>query len=206
MHVVGLTGGIGSGKSEAARMFALLGVPVTDVDVIAHQLTGPGQPLLQDIAKVFGKGYMLEDGTLNRKALRERVFADEAARRQLEAILHPAIHQQAMLALSANGTGNTMPYQILVIPLLFEGNRYQEIVNRTLVIDCDESLQVARAMQRNAELSEQDVHAIMQAQMPRKRRIELADDVIENNGSLETLAAEIAKIHAKYIHTCIVSE
>jgi dephospho-CoA kinase len=206
MYVVGLTGGIGSGKSEAARMFTALGVPVIDVDLIAHQLTGAGQPLVQKIVGVFGESYVLKDGTLNRKALREKVFADEASRHQLEAILHPAIHQQAMLALSANYATNTAPYQILVIPLLFEGSRYQNIINRTLVIDCDESLQVSRAMQRNAELSRQDVCAIMLAQMPRKKRIELADDIIENNGSLETLSVKIAEIHAKYIHTCIVSE
>jgi dephospho-CoA kinase len=206
MLVVALTGGIGSGKSEAAKIFAALGVPVTDVDLIAHELTAAGQPLLHEIAGVFGQGYLLDDGSLDRKAMRDKVFADNSARQQLEAILHPAIHHQALLELSIHSAAKKLPYQVLVIPLLFEGNHYKDVVSRTLVIDCDESLQIARAMQRNKELSEQAVLAIMNAQVSRKNRIELADDVIENNGSLEALHEKIAKIHEKYIHTCIVSE
>jgi dephospho-CoA kinase len=208
MFVVGLTGGIGSGKSEAAKLFAALGVPVTDVDLIAHQLTAAGQPLLQEIARAFGKEYLLENGALDRKALREKVFSDDSARNQLEAILHPAIHQHAQRELDENSLAakSKIPYQILVIPLLFEGSRYQDVLQRTLVIDCDESLQISRAMQRNNELSESAVLAIMKAQVPRKKRIELADDVIENNGSLEALKENVLKIHGKYIHTCIVSE
>lgn len=208
MFVVGLTGGIGSGKSEAARIFSALGVPVTDVDLIAHQLTASGQPLLQEIAMAFGKDYLLENGTLDRKALREKVFSDDSARGQLEAILHPAIHRHALRELGDNSLAvkSKIPYQILVIPLLFEGSRYQDIIHRTLVIDCDESLQISRAMQRDSGLSKQAVLAIMKAQVPRKKRIELADDVIENDGSLGALKAKVSKIHEKYIHTCIVSE
>ena len=200
--IVGLTGGIGSGKSEAAQIFASLGVPVVDVDAISHQLTSAGSPVLKEIINVFGKSYLLADGSLDRAALREKVFADEAARRQLEEILHPAIHEQALQALSKN-TG--APYQILVIPLLFEGSRYQNIINRTLVIDCDDSLQIARSVKRSG-LSEQAVIAIMRAQVSRKVRLALADDVIENNGSLQELSKKIAEIHKKYMQTCIVSE
>lgn len=202
MFVVSLTGGIGSGKSEAAQMFAALGVPVVDVDAISHQLTSIGSPILKEIINIFGKSYLLADDSLDRAALREKIFSDTAARKQLEAILHPAIYEQALQELSKN---TSAPYQILVIPLLFEGSRFQSIINRTLVIDCDESLQIARTIQRSG-LSEQAVVAIMRAQVSRKVRLALADDVIENNGNLEELSKKITRIHKKYMHTCIVSE
>lgn len=202
MFVVGLTGGIGSGKSEAAQLFAKLGVPIVDVDAISHQLTSVGNPVLKEVINVFGKRYLLADGSLDRTALREKIFADDAARHQLEEILHPAIHKQALQELSKN-TG--APYQILVIPLLFEGGHYQGIINRTLVIDCDESLQVARTIERSG-LSEQAVMAVMRVQVARKIRLALADDVIKNNGSLQELSEKIARIHKKYMQTCIVSQ
>ena len=183
-------------------MFVALGVPVVDVDAISHRLTSIGSPILKEIASVFGKSYLLADGSLDRASLREKIFADDAARHQLEEILHPAIHQQAMQELSKNADA---PYQVLVIPLLFEGNRYQDIINRTLVIDCDESLQIARSTQRSG-LSEQAVIAIMHAQVSRKTRLALADDVIENNGGLQELSKKIERIHKKYMQTCIVSE
>jgi len=199
---VGLTGGIGSGKSEAARMFAELGVPIVDVDAISHQLTSVGGPVLKEVIKVFGKSYLLADGSLDRAALREKIFTDDAARIQLEEILHPAIYQQALQELSKNADA---PYQVLVIPLLFEGSRYQNILNRTLVIDCDESLQIARASKRSG-LSEQAVAAIIGAQVSRKTRLALADDVIENNGNLQELSKKIGAIHKKYMQACIVSQ
>jgi dephospho-CoA kinase len=200
--IVGLTGGIGSGKSEAAQLFAKLGVPIVDVDVISHQLTSVGSPVLKEIINTFGKGYLLADGALDRAALREKIFADNIARRQLEEILHPAIHEQALQNLNQNSKA---PYQVLVIPLLFKGSRYFDIINRTLVIDCDESLQVARTMARGG-LSEQAVLAVMRTQVARKKRLALADDVIENNGSLQELDEKITGIHKKYMQTCIVSE
>ena len=183
-------------------MFAALGVPVADVDAISHQLTSIGSPILKEIINVFGKSYLLADGSLDRAAFREKIFSDTAARKQLEAILHPAIYEQALQELSKN---TSAPYQILVIPLLFEGSRFQSIINRTLVIDCDESLQIVRTIQRSG-LSEQAVVAIMRAQVSRKVRLALADDVIENNGSLQELNKKITRIHKKYMHTCIVSE
>jgi len=200
--IVGLTGGIGSGKSEAAQLFAKLGVPIVDVDAISHHLTSVGSPVLKEIIKAFGKSYLLADGSLDRAALREKVFADEVARRQLEEILHPLIYKQALQQLSKD---TAAPYQILVIPLLFEGSPYQNILNRILVIDCDESLQIARTVERSG-LSEQAVIAIMRAQVSRKIRLALADDVIENNGNLQELGKKIAEIHRKYMRTCIVSQ
>jgi dephospho-CoA kinase len=202
MFVVGLTGGIGSGKSEAAQLFAKLGVPIVDVDAISHQLTSAGSPVLKEIINVFGERYLLADGSLDRAALREKIFADDAARHQLEAILHPAIYEQALLELDKNAKA---PYQILVIPLLFEGSRYLNIINRTLVIDCDEALQISRAVKRSG-LREQAVAAVMRAQLAREIRLALADDVIENNGSLQDLGEKITEIHKKYMQTCIVSE
>jgi dephospho-CoA kinase len=202
MFVVGLTGGIGCGKSEAARMFAKLGVPIVDVDVIARHLTTAGQPVLQEIISAFGTEFLGADGNLNRAAMREKVFTDIAARKDLEGIMHPAIYDQALLELSQN---KSAPYQILAISLLFENNRYKNDVSRSLVIDCDEALQVSRTMQRSG-LTEQVVRGIMAAQVSRDIRRKLADDLIENNGSIEELSKKIAEIHEKYIHTCIVSE
>lgn len=202
MFVVGLTGGIGCGKSEAARIFAKLGVPIVDVDVIARHLTTAGQPVLQEIISAFGTEFLGADGNLNRAAMREKVFTDIAARKDLEGIMHPAIYDQALLELSQN---KSVPYQILAISLLFENNRYKNDVSRSLVIDCDEALQVSRTMQRSG-LTEQVVRGIMAAQVSRDIRRKLADDLIENNGSIEELSKKIAEIHEKYIHTCIVSE
>jgi dephospho-CoA kinase len=202
MFVVGLTGGIGCGKSEAARIFAKLGVPIVDVDVIARHLTTAGQPVLQEIISAFGTEFLDADGNLNRAAMREKVFNDIAARKDLEGIMHPAIYDQALRELAQN---QSAPYQILAISLLFENNRYKNDVARSLVIDCDEALQVSRTMQRSG-LTEQSVRDIMAAQVSRDFRRKMADDLIENNGSLDELSKKIAEIHEKYIHTCIVSE
>ena len=202
MFVVGLTGGIGSGKSEAARLFAALGVPVIDVDHISHQLTAPGQPILQDITNAVGRQFLLPDGRLDRAALRAHVFADNTARLQLEKILHPAIRQAALLQLAAN---QNSAYQILTIPLLFEGDTYHNIVNRTLVIDCDEARQIQRTMQRSG-LTEQAVRTIMAAQISRAQRNQLADDIIDNNGTLDELSQKVQEKHKKYLQACIVSQ
>lgn len=202
MFVVGLTGGIGCGKSEAARCFAKLGVPIVDVDVIARQLTLAGQETLRDIIDIFGEEYLLADGNLNRAAMREKVFNDMAARKDLESIMHPAIHVQALKELDQNSAA---PYQILAISLLFENQRYKSNVTRSLVIDCDESLQIERTMKRSG-LSEQTVRGIMAAQVSRATRIKMADDLIENEGTLEELHQKVSEIHKKYMQACIVSE
>jgi dephospho-CoA kinase len=202
MYVVGLTGGIGCGKSEAARSFARLGVPIVDVDVIARQLTMAGQETLQEIIDVFGKEYLLPDGNLNRALMREKVFNDIAARKDLESIIHPAIHAQALKEMQDNSSA---PYQILAISLLFENQRYKDNVTRSLVIDCDESLQVVRTMKRSG-ISEQTVRGIMAAQVSRAMRIKMADDLIENEGTLEELHQKIVEIHKKYLQACADSE
>lgn len=202
MLIVGLTGGIGSGKSAAAAMFAALGVPVVDTDLIAHELTASGQPALLEIAKLLGNDILKLDGSLNRSLVRQRVFADPALRRQLEAILHPLIRSRALQLLEQNAAA---PYQILVVPLLFETQGYQSVIDRSLVIDCEESLQIQRAMARS-KLGESDVRAIMTAQLQRDDRRAMADDVIQNDGSLEDLASQVRQKHEKYINTCAVSQ
>lgn len=201
MFVVGLTGGIGCGKSEVARLFAQLGCPVIDTDVIAHQLTAAGSPLLPDIAAQLGDNCLNADGSLNRTEVRQRIFSDSAARQRLEQILHPAIRRQAESQLQLN---TTAPYQILVVPLLFEADGYARLVARTLLVDCPESLQLQRTMQRSG-LDEASVRAIMAAQLPREKKLTLADDVICNDGSLQELAQQVGEKHEKYIKACSVS-
>lgn len=202
MYVVALTGGIGSGKSEAAKIFATLGVPVTDVDEISHRLTAANQPLVKVIEASFGSEYITPEGALNRAAMRQLVFNDDAARAMLNAILHPAIYDEAMRLLQRH---KDAPYQILVIPLLFESPRYSPHINRILVIDCDEKTQIERVKQRS-QLVESEIINIIKAQTPRKKRLKLADDVIENNGNVEKLREKILEIHQKYINTCLLSK
>lgn len=205
MPVIALTGGIGSGKSEAAKQFAKLGVPVVDVDVIAHELTAAGEPILAEISHTFGADFLNTDGTLNRAKLRTHVFEDENERLKLEAILHPAIQTRALSELAANEHQLKPTYQIIVIPLLFESDRYASIVHKAIVVDCDEKLQIQRAMARS-QLSEVQVKAIIDAQVSRATRLSLADEVIENNGSLVELTKKISEIHEKLIKTCLVSK
>lgn len=205
MFIIGLTGGIGSGKSEAAKQFELLDVPIVDADVIAHELTAIGQPILADINRIFGADFINPEGALNREKLREHVFESAAERLKLETLLHPAIHDLALQRLAENAANLHPTYQILVMPLLFESNRYDGIANRTLVIDCDESLQIKRAMARS-NISEKEVKAVMAAQISRTTRLERADEVIENNGTLADLTEKVVSIHKKFIKTCIVSK
>lgn len=202
MYVVALTGGIGSGKSEAAKIFAELGVPVTDVDAISHQLTAAKQPLVKELQVNFGSKYITSDGALNRSAMRDLVFNDKNALTKLNAILHPAIYAEAVEQLQQHADA---PYQILVIPLLFESPRYSTHINRILVIDCDEKTQIARVKQRS-QLPESQIAAIIEAQTPRKKRLMLANDVIENNENVENLREKILLIHKNYINTCILSK
>lgn len=202
MYVVGLTGGIGCGKSEAARIFARLGVPVVDVDLIARQLTQPGEETLSEIIEIFGQDYLLQDGNLNRSKLRDKVFTDIAARKDLEGIIHPVIHERALTELEAN---KDAPYQILAISLLFENQRYKDVVTRSLVMDCSEQLQVERTMKRSG-LTEEIVRGIMAAQVSRAIRLKMADDVVVNEGSIEELAQKVEDMHKKYMQACRVSE
>ncbi len=205
MYIVALTGGIGSGKSEAARQFAQLGVPVVDTDVIAHELTAAGNPILAEIKQMFGAEVLNDDGCLNRSRLRARVLNNPAERLRLEGLLHPAIYERALELIKDNESKLQPQYQILVIPLLFENKRYHSVVDKILVIDCDENTQISRAMARS-KLTEDEVKAIMAAQTSRKVRLNGADEVIENNGSLAELTEQVNKLHNKLIRTCIVSK
>ena len=202
MYVVGMTGGIGSGKSEAARLFAELGVPIVDVDAISHELTSSGQITLKKITQTFGQDILNVDGSLNRKALRKKVFADSEARKNLEAILHPVIYDNVIKMLQNNAKS---PYQILAIPLLFESDQYLKIINLSLVIDSPPEIQIARASKRDG-LSEADIQKIIDVQMPRAQRNSLADDIISNEGTIDELREKIKQIHDKYINTCAIDK
>jgi len=202
MYVVALTGGIGAGKSEAARIFESLGVPVVDVDVISRRLTSAWQPMVQEIAKAFGKEFVTPDGALDRAAMRERIFSVDADRKKLEAIMHPVIHAEALKELNKH---RDAPYQVLAIPLFFETNRYSGFVKSTLLIDCDESLQISRTMQRNG-MTESVVRSIIAAQASRSFRRALANEIIENDTSIEDLTEKIRQKHEKYMQACIVSD
>ncbi|MHB0917666.1 MAG: dephospho-CoA kinase [Thiobacillus sp.] len=194
MFAVGLTGGIGSGKSTVADCFAALGVPVIDTDVIARELTAPGGAALEAIRAAFGATVMQADGTLDRAVLRRRVFADSAARHQLEAILHPRIRQGVALKLATL----TAPYALIVIPLLVETGDYRDVLNRVLVVDCPEAVQIARVMARSG-LAHGEIKAILAAQAGRAERLAVADDIIVNTLSLEALRAEVAALHQRYL-------
>lgn len=202
MFVVALTGGIGSGKTEAAKIFAELGVPVTDVDVISHQLTAANQPILKDIAAAFGSEFIGADGALNRAAMRKLVFNDDKALAKLNAILHPAIYNIAIAALQAN---NHAPYQVLAIPLLSESSSYLAYIDRILLIDCDKTTQITRVKTRS-QLNEVEIDKIIQTQTSRKTRLKMADDVIKNMENVAELRDKIYLIHQKYLNTCIVSK
>lgn len=191
--IVGVTGGIGSGKSTAARLFQQRGADLVDTDAIAHELTRPRQPALDEIAAVLGTRFLTADGSLNRTKLRDHVFADPAARKALEAILHPMITREVQDRLR----GATAPYMLLLVPLLVETGGYRDLVQRVLVIDCDEQLQVQRAMQRSG-LTEREVRAVMQAQATRGERLAAADDLIRNDGTLEELEKQVDALDARY--------
>jgi dephospho-CoA kinase len=190
---VGLTGGIASGKSTAARFFGALGIPILDSDQVARDVVEPGQPPLERLVERFGRKILTPDGHLDRPALRDIVFADPRARADLEALTHPAIGA-AMEARSAAAGG---PYQILVIPLLVEKNLAAH-VDRVLVVDCDEELQIRRLRDRDGSTPEQ-VQAILKAQAPRAARLKAADDVIHNDTDMSAVRDQVATLHARYL-------
>jgi len=194
MFAVGLTGGIGSGKSTVAELFAERGVPVIDTDLIARELTAVGSESLEAIRDAFGDAAMREDGSLDRAGLRRRVFADPAARHMLEAILHPRIRQAVVQALA----GLHAPYALVVIPLLVETGAYAEILDRVLVVDCPEHVQIARVMTRN-DLARAEVETILRAQADRAVRLAAADDVIDNSGAPGGLRGRVHALHAQYM-------
>jgi len=190
---IGLTGGIASGKSTAAKFFGALGVPILDSDQIARDVVEPGQPPLERLIERFGRKILTPDGHLDRPALREIVFSDPKARADLEALTHPAIGA-AMEARSAAAGG---PYQVLVIPLMVEKNLSAH-VDRVLVVDCDEELQIRRLRDRDGSTPAQ-VQAILQAQAPRAARLKAADDVIHNDTDMSAVREQVAALHARYL-------
>lgn len=193
-YCIGVTGGIGSGKSSAAALFAGLGAGVVDTDDIARELTAAGGAAMPAIRAAFGPAVEAADGSLDRAAMRELAFADPARRKALEGILHPMIRAEARQRVLAS----TSPYVLLLVPLLLETGGYPDLVKRVLVIDCEESQQISRTMQRSG-LSEEAVRAIMAAQLPRQQRIARADDVLRNDGGLEQLRQQIAGLHRRYL-------
>lgn len=193
-YCVGLTGGIGSGKSSAARIFASLGVGMVDVDDISHALTRPGGAAIASIREQFGAQAIIADGSLNRAYMRELIFADASAKQRLEAILHPMIGVQAR----AQVTQSQAPYVMLVVPLLLERDAYRDMTQRIAVVDCSEATQILRTMRRSA-ISEDAVRAIMAAQLPRAQRLAHADDVINNDGGEDELRRQVSALHLRYI-------
>ena len=192
--VVGLTGGIGSGKSAAADEFARLGAAVVDTDAIAHELTGPGGAAIAEVRRLFGAAFIDAAGAMDRKRMRELVFTDAGARQRLESVLHPIIRAESQRRIEAAFTGRSAPYAVLVVPLLVESAGYRERVGRVLVVDCPEALQVARVRQRSA-LGEDAVRRIIASQIQRESRLAAADDVIDNSGTIAAMHQQIRQLH-----------
>lgn len=190
--VVGLTGGIASGKTAVSKCFEQLGVPVIDADLVAREVVEPGGAALDAVVEKFGREVLDETGRLDRRRLREVVFSDSQRRRALEQLLHPEIRKRMLEKIVALDHD----YVVLVIPLLFEAEQI-ELVDRILVVDVPESTQIARAMERDGS-SEKEIRNIMSAQLPREKRLAQADDVIENTGSLDNLCKRVGKLDKFY--------
>ncbi len=194
-YIVGLTGGIGSGKSTVADLLAARGAALVDTDVIAHQLTAPHGDAMVAIAAAFGADVVAADGSLDRAAMRRLAFSVPVAKNRLEAILHPLIRQRSDEACQQ---AVSAPYIVLVVPLLVESANYRRRVDRLLVIDCDETTQIARVMKRSA-LSAEQVRSIIAAQASRAERLAVADDVLHNDGDLAGLLPQIERLHQQFL-------
>jgi len=195
MRYYGLTGGIGSGKSEVARLLVELGARVIDTDEISRQLTARDGLAIPEIGEIFGANYITAEGALDRARMRQLVFSDPASKMRLQNILHPMI-------LAETKTRALMPslapYTLVVVPLLFESMRYRNWLQRVIVVDCPETGQIRRTMQRNG-LDETAVRAIMAQQMTRAMRLHLADEIIHNDGDLDALKIEVAQLHQRLL-------
>lgn len=189
---IGLTGGIGSGKSTACEIFSELGVPVIDADVIAHELVKPGMPAFNEIKKIFGTEIISSDGTLDRKIIRDKVFANEIDRKKLENILHPAVYEE----ISIQVKNINSKYCIISIPLLLETNA-SKTVDRILVIDVPRELQLERASNRD-RTNKSDIDAIIDSQISRKDRLSAANDIVDNKGNINDLRKKICDLHEFY--------
>jgi dephospho-CoA kinase len=194
MFVVGLTGGIGSGKSTVADLFVQRGAALVDTDAIAHELTGPAGIAMPALCATFGDAIVRPDGGLERAAMRRLVFTDATAKLRLEAILHPLIRCESERRCAAA----TSPYVILAVPLLIESGAYRERCDRILVVDCSETTQLARVVARSG-MDVAEVRAIMAAQATRQARLAAANDCVDNEGAPEALAAQVEKLHQVYL-------
>ncbi len=193
--IIGLTGGIASGKSTVARAFEALGAPWVDADDVAREVVEPGKPALAEIAERFGNEVLNADGTLNRRALREIVFQDEGERRWLESVTHPRIRERLIAHLEHLAAGGA-PYVLLVSPLLFESGQV-EMIDRALVIDVPEALQIERTAARD-DVDADQARAIVAAQMPRAERLARADDVLDNGGSEAEMRRQVVELDRQY--------
>lgn len=191
---IGLTGGIGSGKTTVANLFAELGAGLVDTDLIAHQLTQPGGEAIAAIQNEFGANFILASGAMDRTKMRDLVFRDARQKKRLEEILHPLIRAQT----EAAAKRLKAPYTIFVVPLLVESGSWKQRVDRVLVIDCSEATQIERVLSRNG-LPREQIAAIMQAQASRTQRLQAADDVIRNEGNLSEIRAQVRRLHDKYL-------
>ncbi|MBU0594413.1 MAG: dephospho-CoA kinase [Gammaproteobacteria bacterium] len=194
MLVIGLTGGVGCGKSAVADLFTEQGISIIDTDLIARQLTSAGEPSLAVIANTFGTDFLLPDGELNRSRLRHLIFSTPEAKKKLEAILHPMIRDEVRRRLALAQS----PYVIVAVPLLLENGTYREMVQRVLVVDCSETQQVERVIARNG-LNKAEVRAIMAHQLAPQERLRQADDVVDNHGSRSALRSQVEHLHQRYI-------
>ena len=193
--IVGLTGGIGSGKSIVAGLFEKHGAGIIDTDAIARRLTLADGAAMAAIRSAFGDDYIADDGALDREKMRGLIFSDVAAKQRLEKILHPLILEQAKAQLQRL---QAKPYIILVVPLLPESPAFRQLVQRVLVVDCGEGIQIARVITRS-RITDAEVRAIIAQQTPRDERLRLADDVIHNEGGMENLAEQVAILHERYL-------
>ncbi len=195
---VGLTGGIGSGKSAVAELFQAQGATIIDADAIAHELTAPGGAAIASARTAFGPDYLTPEGALDRGAMRRLAFADPTARKRLEGILHPLIRAECDARIRRLASADFSCYAVLVVPLLVESGDYRSRVVRICVVDCPEEIQIARVMARSG-LSRQNTAAILAAQASRAERLVAADDVIDNTGALAALGPQVAALHARYL-------
>ena len=192
--VVSLTGGIGSGKSAVAALFARRGITVVDTDAIAHELTSPGGGAMEAILESFGSDFITPEGALDRARMRALVFRDPQSKRRLERILHPRIRAESAVRITAASS----PYVILVVPLLLEAGVDRARYQRVMVVDCDEDVQIERVMRRS-HLPDDEVRRIMASQVGRQERREAADDVVDNSEGLDDLEPQVEALHRRYL-------